>query len=47
MFDLGGEQAYACPMTRDNTNPIARLTDRQRQILLYIEECMRERGYPP
>ena len=34
-------------MTRDNTNPIARLTDRQRQILLYIEECMRDRGYPP
>ena len=34
-------------MTSDNTNPIARLGDRQRKILVYIEECMRERGYPP
>lgn len=34
-------------MTSDNTNPIARLGDRQRKILVYIDQCMRERGYPP
>lgn len=34
-------------MTKDNTNPIARLSERQRQILVHIEKCMRERGYPP
>ncbi len=47
VFDLGGEQAYAQPMTKDNTNPIARLGESQRKILVYIEKCMRERGYPP
>ena len=30
VFDLGGEQAYAQPMTKDNTNPIARLGESQR-----------------
>ena len=34
-------------MTADNTNPISRLGDRQRKILVYIDQCMRERGYPP
>jgi repressor LexA len=34
-------------MTADNTNPISRLGERQRQILVYIDQCMRERGYPP
>jgi repressor LexA len=34
-------------MTSDNTNPISRLGDRQRKILVYIDQCMRERGYPP
>ncbi|MEY3482449.1 MAG: LexA repressor [Actinomycetota bacterium] len=47
VFDLGGEQAYAQSMTTDNTNPIARLGESQRKILVYIEKCMRERGYPP
>ena len=47
VFDLGGEQAYAQFMTKDNTNPIARLGESQRKILVYIEKCMRERGYPP
>jgi len=47
VFDLGGEQAYAQSMANDNTNPIARLSERQRKILVYIEKCMRDRGYPP
>jgi len=34
-------------MANDNTNPIARLSERQRKILVYIEKCMRDRGYPP
>jgi repressor LexA len=47
VFDLGGEQAYAQRMTNDNTNPIDRLGDRQRKILVFIDQCMRDRGYPP
>ncbi|NCY10326.1 MAG: hypothetical protein EBX38_08080 [Actinobacteria bacterium] len=34
-------------MPTDNTSPLARLSDRQRKILVYIEDCMRKRGYPP
>ena len=44
---LGANRRTLSDMTSDNTNPIARLGDRQRKILVYIEECMRERGYPP
>ena len=44
---LGANRRTLSDMTSDNTNPIARLGDRQLKILVYIEECMRERGYPP
>ena len=47
MFDLGGEQAYAGPMAADPTSPTQRPTDRQREILAFIDKAMRERGYPP
>jgi repressor LexA len=41
MFDLAGEHPYAGPMA-DLT-----LTNRQRQILEFIERQTRERGFPP
>lgn len=44
---LGANTRTLIPMTADNTNPITRLSDRQRKILVFIEKCMRERGYPP
>ena len=43
MFDPSGEPRYLAPM-RTGEKP---LTDRQREILEYIEHLMRERGYPP
>lgn len=44
---LGANKRTLIRMTTDNTNPISRLGDRQRKILVYIDQCMRERGYPP
>ena len=44
---LGANRRTLVRMTADNTNPISRLGDRQRKILVYIDQCMRERGYPP
>ncbi len=44
---LGANKRTLICMTVDNTNPISRLGDRQRKILVYIDQCMRERGYPP
>ena len=44
---LGANRRTLISMTADNTNPITRLSERQRKILVFIEKCMRERGYPP
>ncbi|MDQ1423188.1 MAG: repressor LexA [Acidimicrobiaceae bacterium] len=41
MFDQVGEHQYVFPMTD------VHLTDRQREILDFIERQMRDRGYPP
>ena len=43
VFDLDGEQVYvACMATRDD-----KLTGRQRGILEFIGQSMRDKGYPP
>ncbi|MEK0443990.1 MAG: LexA repressor [Actinomycetota bacterium] len=43
----GANTRTLADMPTDNTSPLARLSDRQRKILVYIEDCMRKRGYPP
>ena len=41
---LGANRRTLSGMTSDNTNPIARLGDRQRKILVYIDDCCRRAG---
>ncbi len=40
MFDFGGERPYDVGMAQ-------KLTRRQRQVLMFIEQQIRDRGYPP
>jgi repressor LexA len=46
MFDFASERSYDGPMS-DARVQGSKITARQRQVLDFIEQAMRERGYPP